>query len=140
MPFFRTVLTTAALVLLPIAGAADTSRPGPDGRGTYSGGWMGAGRKSFHVVWHPALAQDDTVLICGLWTLDNMQLRPGVRQILQRATVFVDGKAVRRSLTGFARAVTVDSMARTEPRCLKTKARGPWKQVEIAFGDGSFRN
>ncbi|WP_299817180.1 hypothetical protein [uncultured Jannaschia sp.] len=69
-----------------------------------------------------------------------MRMRPGAWQVLQRAKVFLIGEAVRRSLTGLARAVTVDSLARMEPRCVPTQARGQRQRVEVAFGNGSFQN
>ncbi len=136
----RLSLAATALAFLPICASADVSRPGPDGTGIYSTGWSGGGRGSFHVVWRPALAADGTVLICGLWTLDNMRLQQGAQQILRGATVIVDGRPVRRSLTGLARAVTIKSLGNTEPACVPTEARGPWEEVEIAFGNGTFRN
>ncbi len=69
-----------------------------------------------------------------------MRLQQGAQQILRGATVMVDGRAVRRSLTGLARAVTIKSLGSTEPACVPTEARGPWEKVEIDFGNGSFRN
>lgn len=137
----RGLLLSALLGLPALAGpaVAQLSVPEADGNGYYVTRWGGEGSAELNLVWRPVLHNDGTVLVCGVWTVNNELVRDGVRNILSRAVVLMDGSQVHRGLRRFARSPTKRAMERTAPGCVRTEARGPWSEIAIVFGNGDVR-
>lgn len=83
----RKFLCAMLIALAPTLATAEISVPEADGNGIYAARWIGEASGELYVVWRLVLNGDGRVLICGVWTVSNTMLVPGVRQILSRATV-----------------------------------------------------
>lgn len=106
----------------------------------YQTGWGGGGSGDMVVVWSPSLQSDGRVAICGIWVVTNSFVERGARQVLQRATVRVNGQVAKRNLGQLAKSPSIGELRNTPPACVLTDARGQWQEVSVTFGDGSFRN
>lgn len=129
-----------SLPFAPNANAQHISVAPEDGSpAMFTAGWYGDGAGNMVVIWAPSLREDGTVAVCGVYAMTNNFIRQGVDQMLRRATVNVDGQRVLRNVRKFKRASSVQTMGQTVATCIETEARGQWNEVEIVFGEGSFR-
>ncbi|MEM7643955.1 MAG: hypothetical protein AAF366_15720 [Pseudomonadota bacterium] len=142
---FHRLLTFTAAAILSVATVTHANAQGrvsvaePDGFAIWGTSWRGT-PGSLVIAWYPVQASGNQVAICGMWVLENIQMREGARQLLRGSVVNVDGQSTRLNMGQLARASSIDGMQTTDPTCIGTGLSGPVEGVSIAFGDGSFRD